>query len=302
MNRIYKAKIGSRDFTPALISNGMLGIRPGLDPLKAGVCVVPGFITKVQAENESQVMAPYPFAGRIIVGDREAGESVPVSQELDMDTGELTSVCEYDDGEGGKLRIKTVIAALRTIPTMLAMRMTVYYDEPEKVSVILKPEFQGNSGCCDIENALGDTECYQTYICKTPLSSLGITIAQKRTGENEIYAAACMVTDFYNPMPETESRRISSYAAMIGLDNLLVRNEAVWSDIWKSAPVIEGPDWAQKASDEAFFYLISAAHRCSRLGVACYAQSNPYNLQGQIFWDMDFYTTPALMLLQHETA
>lgn len=302
MSRIYRDDHSVRDFYPALIANGMIGIRPERDPVKAGVCTVPGFITKAQWGTETQTMAPYPFTGKILFGNRDITEtSSPVSQELNMDTGELVSVCDYDAGNGETVRIRSVLTALRKIPTLLFIKLDICCPDTDSVSVELFPEFTGNSGVCEIRKTLDDADCYTTYLCETPLTGLGITVAQKRTA-GEVLAVACMIPGFYNPMPDVESRRIASFAVMQGLDTLLGKNEDEWSRLWESAPVIDGPGWAQKASDEAYFYLISSTHRCSGLGVACYAQSNPYNLQGQVFWDMDFYTMPALMLLQPDSA
>lgn len=298
MNRIYTADINAKKHIPALIANGMVGIRPGLNPLAPSTCVVPGFITEKKSGNETQTETPYPFAVRVTVGEKDITATAnPVSQCLDMNTGRLVSITEYAEG----IRITSEITALRRPASVLTMRLKVDGRADLKVYPTYTTDEKNDK--YGLRFLFKDRERpIDTYACKTPVSRLGISIGTNRIDESTLDIAACLVPSFYSLRPETESMRIMSYVLMQGIDTLIKRNDDAWRELWQAAPVIEGPDWAQKAVDEAYFYLIESTNPSSKLGVACYAQSNALNLNGQIFWDMDFYVTPALALLQPETA
>src|SRR5882724_9016034 len=100
----------SKVFDPAYLSNGLIGIRPGPNPLAKALTCVSGFVfAHIPYGVESLSPAPYPLETDIGVrGTRllKRPDLVKIErQNLDTSTGELTTRMIFAPGTGKDLRL-----------------------------------------------------------------------------------------------------------------------------------------------------------------------------------------------------
>ena len=134
---------------PAFLTNGLLGLRPGPVPLLAGPfagapppsgfdptvpAVVAGFMYRDVSLNEVVAPAPYPFATAVLVDGRDVlratdTRAVPLSQTLDMGTGELFSQFEISS-RNVTVALNATMFVSRSMPTLAAMRVTAAITSP----------------------------------------------------------------------------------------------------------------------------------------------------------------------------
>src|ERR1700746_913020 len=120
----------SKTFDPAYLSNGLLGVRPGPNPLAKAQTCVSGFDFVHPAHKvESLSPAPYPLETDIRVGGMsllQRSEFVKIQrQTLDTSCGELVTQMEFVPGNGARFAIEIVQFASRSVPALICQQIRV---------------------------------------------------------------------------------------------------------------------------------------------------------------------------------
>lgn len=117
--------------------------------------------------------------------------------------------------------------------------------------------------------------------------------------EFAIVGSICATEHFSDP--ENEAVRASIFAALEGVERLVARHAAAWSELWQGDIQIEGDLRAQQAVRFALFNLYSFARAGSGYSLSPMGLSSTgYN--GHIFWDCELWMYPPLLVLQPEIA
>jgi trehalose/maltose hydrolase-like predicted phosphorylase len=261
----------------------------------------------------------------------ERAEAIKVeSQELDMTTGELTTTLTFPMS-GGQAEAKILQFISRSVPSvscqevqltvpasgtleidcqvvtgpgnLIYMKTPPHHENVTDIMLGYEPP-DGRSRCgVAVKVDFGrqkmnrhpfEPDSSQTTRTYTTQVEQGQTITIRST--------AGTVSSIYHPEPQLEACRLVNYGALIGFDRLREMNRQEWSDIWKSRIIVSGDDTAQQYLDAALFYTFSSVHRSCRTSMPPFGTSQVVNYFGHVFWDTDTYTTPALMLIDPETA
>ncbi len=84
-------------------------------------------------------------------------------------------------------------------------------------------------------------------------------------------------------------------------DSVAERSKSVWAERWKTDIEIDGPVEDQQAVRSFLFYLRSAIHPNGKMSISPFGLSDAtYN--GHVFWDAEIWVFPALALVQPDAA
>src|SRR5258707_1366781 len=132
----FPADNSSKVFDPAYLSNGLIGIRPGPNPLANAPTCVSGFVfAHIPYGMQSLSPAPYPLETDISIrGTRllKRPDLVKIErQNLDTSTGELTTRMVFAPGKDLRLDIEVLQFAPRSLPSLICqeIRLTPTADE-----------------------------------------------------------------------------------------------------------------------------------------------------------------------------
>src|SRR5947209_11277554 len=133
----------SQRLDPAYLSNGLIGIRPGPNPLMPSPTAVSGYVYPHPVHRvECLAPAPYPLTTDVVVhGIRLLAHPERVTtriQTLDMHTGELTTQMDFEPRSGVHVAISVVQFACRGTPSLVAQEVTLASDR--SVTATLIPE------------------------------------------------------------------------------------------------------------------------------------------------------------------
>ena len=326
----------SRKFYPAYLSNGLIGIRPGANPLVPAKTMVNGFVySDIPYRVVSLSPAPYPLVTDFRVNNvslLKHPELVNVErQTLDMTSGELLTEMVFTSSKGVVLRLKVLQFACRAVPSLLCQEITFSTSSDAKVEVLAGIDAADFSGSVystrppertEVDLAVG-------YLSQGGLSKLGVSLAvpadgdfkslgEQVTGRASFAAGfslgakggqtyhfptiAAMVSDFYQPAPEQEAIRQAKWGALLGFDRLRQQNREKWSDLWKSRVKVYGDANSQRVLDSAFFYLHSSLHPSDKNGMAPFGLSQFDYYDGHSFWDTESWSLLPITLATPATA
>src|SRR5215470_16160474 len=141
----------SKKFEPAYLANGLIGIRPGPNPLTKTKTQVSGFVfTHVPYEMQSLSAAPYPLETDIRVGTSgtvgllEYPDLVKTTrQALDMSNGELTTQMTFAPGNGATLNIEVLQFTPRTVPSLVCQEIRVVASADTEVTFVPSIDAEG---------------------------------------------------------------------------------------------------------------------------------------------------------------
>ena len=326
----------SREFYPAYLSNGLIGVRPGPNPLAPAKTMVNGFVySDIPYKVVSLSPAPYPLTTDFRVNNvtlLKHPELVRVErQTLDMTTGELLTEMVFTPSSGSTLRLRVLQFACRAVPSLLCQEITFSLSADGKVEVFAGVDAAEFSGSVSSTRAPERTEVDLAvgYLSQGGLSKLGVAVAAPVSGEfkslgeqvtgrasfaagfsldakgGQTYrfpAIAAMVSDFYQPAPEQEAIRQAKWGAMLGIDQLRSQNRDLWSDLWKSRVKVYGDADSQRVLDSAFFYLHSSLHASNKNGMAPFGLSQFDYYYGHSFWDTESWSLLPVTLAAPATA
>jgi trehalose/maltose hydrolase-like predicted phosphorylase len=325
----------TKEFYPAYLSNGLIGVRPGPNPLAPAKAMVNGFVySDIPYKVVSLSPAPYPLVTDFRVNNvtlLKHPELVRVErQTLDMTNGELFTEMVFTPSSGSALRLKVLQFACRAVPSLVCQEITFSLSSDGRVEVFAGIDAADFSGSVystrppertEVDLAVG-------YLSQGGFSKLGVAVAVpvaddfKRLGERVTgrasFAAgssldakggqtyrfptiAAMVSDFYQPAPEQEAIRQAKWGAMLGIDLIRSQNRDLWSNLWKSRVKVYGDADSQRVLDCAFFYLHSSLNASNKNGMAPFGLSQFDYYYGHSFWDTESWSLLPITLASPAT-
>jgi trehalose/maltose hydrolase-like predicted phosphorylase len=326
----------SKVFDPAYLSNGLIGIRPGPNPLARAQTCVSGFVFSHSAHKvESLSPAPFPLETDIRVKEISLLKHPDLlkvqRQTLDMSCGELTTELVFAPGNGARLDIEVLQFASRSVPSLLCqeIRLTCSVDAeielvaaidsstvpartyetypPERTRIDLMSGFESEGNLCKLGVALWVLTPDTTVQKQEPSlavtgSTRTYTLKAKRGQPVRFQTIAAMVSELYHPEPPLEAIRLASWGSLLGFERLRSDNRAVWADLWKSRVKVIGDADAQRVLDAAFFYLHSSIHTSTRTGMPPFGLSQFAYYYGHSFWDTETWSLLPVTLVAPATA
>jgi protein-glucosylgalactosylhydroxylysine glucosidase len=314
----------SKPFDPAYLSNGLIGIRPGPNPLAKAKTQVSGFIfTDPGYDMESLSPAPYPLETDIRIGTISAREHPDLiktlRQTLDMSTGELTTELTFVPGNGANLRVQILQFAARSAPSLLCqeIRVTPSADveitfaptidaegtvtrpyltaPPARTNIDLVGGFKSDGNLSKLGVALAlvtpDGPAQRREIELTEGAIAREYVAQLKAGRPfRLRTIAAMISELYHPEPALEAIRLANWGATLGFDDLLDANRDHWNNLWRSRVQISGDTDAQRVVDCAFFYLHSSVSGSTLTGMPPFGLSQFAHYYGHSFWDTETWS------------
>jgi protein-glucosylgalactosylhydroxylysine glucosidase len=325
----------SHHFDPAYLSNGLIGIRPGLNPLAQAPTAVSGFVDRyIPYQMEALAPAPYPLMVDLVVSGislLERPDLVTIQrQSLDMSTGELLTQMTFSPGPV-RFDIEVLQFASRSVPALLCQEVritpsddafasivaqigtrgvpgTVERDRPpEQTGIDLVMGFRSHGGLSDLGAAVMILVQTGIEYADQPLSTdEGVTRLFRLEGKGgqtcRFRTVAAMVSKFYHPEPYLESIRMASWGAVLGFDLLRNQNRAAWSELWKSRIQVTGDPASQKVLDASFFYLHSSLNHSDQTGMPPFGLSQTRAYYGHSFWDTESWSLLPVLLASPSTA
>ena len=319
----------SQRLDPAYLSNGMIGIRPGPNPLAAGPTAVSGYVYMHPVHRvECLAQAPYPLATDVVAGEasllRQADRVTTRRQTLDMATGELITEMDFEPRPGLHIAISVLQFASRSTPSLLCQEITLASDTPIGLRVLPQIVTEGIPGRT-LEGAVpqGTREIDAALLLGSGSAprQVGIALALladpvfRRDGEALTYVAeaapgktlkfrtiAAMVSSYYHPSPDLQAIRMASWGRMLGFERLRQQNRDEWTSLWRARVRIDGATDSQRALDAAFFYLHSSVHPGNKNGMPPFGLSQTEYYYGHSFWDTETWSLLPVLLASPEAA
>jgi Glycosyl hydrolase family 65 central catalytic domain/Glycosyl hydrolase family 65, N-terminal domain len=318
----------SQPYEPAYLSNGLIGIRPGANPLARSITQVSGFVyTHVPYGMQAVSPAPYPLETDIQLGTLDTALRAlknpdlvkPTRQTLDMSTGELTTVFTFAPGTGASLNIEVLQFASRSVPSLICQEIklvasadtpvtlipsidsegtltTIYRsDIPARTDIDLVAGFDSNGNRSKLGVALRiETPDGRAHPLEPMPTDTALTrgyVVQLKSGQPfRFRTIAAMVSEMYHPEPALEAIRLASWGGMLGFDDLREANREAWNNLWLSRVKITGDTDAQRVIDCAFFYLHSSVHASTLTGMPPFGLSQATYYFGHSFWDTESWS------------
>lgn len=326
----------SRVFDPAYLSNGLIGVRPGPNPLaKAQTCVSGFDFVHPAYKVECLSPAPYPLETDIRIGRASLLKHPDLvkirRQTLDISCGELATQMEFTPPGGAQVTIEVLQFASRSVPSLLCQQISVTPSADTEIEFVPRMEDAAIPG--------------RTYLSQTPertqidlvlgmesggnLSKLGLAlwiltpegqtqrqeISRDESGLSRTYVLkarsgqavrfqtiAAMVSSLYHPEPPLEAIRLASWGSMLGFEALRQQNRSAWVELWKSRVRVTGDTDAQRVLDAAFFYLHSSVHASTLTGMPPFGLSQFSYYYGHSFWDTEDWSLLPVTLTAPATA
>jgi len=326
----------SKKFDPAYLSNGLIGIRPGPNPLASAMTHVSGYVFEhVPYKVESLSPAPYPIETDIVVNNVSLLKRPDLlkikRQMLDMSCGELLTEMIFFPEGGPSLNIEVLQFASRSVPSLMCQEIRLLSsagveiqfvacinsesapgrsfmtEPPERTNVDLVNGFVSDGGLSKLGIALAivtpDGSARRQGSFRTPAGvSRGYVLEADAERATRFQTIAAMVSSLYHPEPALEAIRLAEWGAMLEFDYLRDKNRDDWNDLWQSRLKVTADNDAQRVLDAAFFYLHSSLHRSTRTGMPPFGLSQHDYYYGHSFWDTETWSLLPVVLAAPETA
>ncbi|MFN7994748.1 MAG: hypothetical protein U0Q18_14165 [Bryobacteraceae bacterium] len=304
----------SHPFDPAYLSNALIGIRPGPNPLAPALTAVSGYVyTHPVHRVECLSPAPYPLAVELMAGDLALSQNdssvTTRRQSLDMSTGELVTEMVFEPRPGLSIAISVLQFASRGTPALICQEVTVTPNSAVALTIaprIITGGVPGRVLSTAIPQGTRDVDAVLKMESEGNLSQLGVGLAViagpefQRHGREPEFAVqatprqtltlrtvAAMVSGLYHPAPDLQAIRMASWGRMLGFERLRSQNRAEWDALWKSRVRVDADAGTQRALDAAFFYLHSSVHASNQTGMPPFGLSQTEHYYGHSFWDTE---------------
>src|SRR5260370_850680 len=326
----------SKVFDPAYLSNGLIGIRPGPNPLASAQTCVSGFVFAHAGHwIESLSPAPYPLETDIRIKElsllRHPDLLKVQRQTLDMSCGELFSELVFAPDNGVRLNIEVLQFASRSVPSLLCqeIRLTSSVDAeieflasidssgvpgrtyltqpPERTQIDLVSGIESEGKSCKLGIALWvltpDVPVQKQEPSLTVTGSTRTYTLKAKSGQVVRFRPIpAMVSELYHPEPPLEAIRLASWGSLLGFERLRRDNRAASADLCKSRGKVIGDADAQRVLDAAFFYLHSSLHASTRTGMPPFGLSQFAYYYGHSFWATETWSLLPFTLTAPPTA
>ncbi|SDY38044.1 Trehalose and maltose hydrolase (possible phosphorylase) [Micromonospora pattaloongensis] len=289
------------EYTPAYVSNGIIGLRLCPIPPLGGVATVNGFVKMDEATGlEAYGRAPFPLAGDMRV-NRTVVTQCPDrvvfrEQRMDFASGELHTRFDFD-GDGARVELSLITFCSRNRPTIAVQKATIRVDRDCELEITAGVSREGVNGywaeppMCP-SHPPGPLDCLMLWKSAGDMGSLGLAYGTELLGTDQVYRRfnegkdgptstsyvfhaeagreyrlhhyASMVPDVWHSRPQHQAARLLTAAFVRGCEALRADNRAAWAELWRSRVQLVGaPERWQRMADAALFYLNSSAHPSS---------------------------------------
>ena len=314
----------SKPFDAAYLSNGLIGIRPGTNPLARSQTCVSGFVFSHPVFRvEAMSPAPYPLETDVRIHGVNLLAHPDLykvrRQSLDMAGGEFFSEAVFMTGEGMELQLDILQFASRSVPSLLCQEIRITPTQSVDIdfistisrsgvpgSVVLNqaPERSPIDLVLGIESEGGLAKLGAAVLLLSPDLSLTkenavatdsevnrtFRVHAQATKSFRIRTIAAMVTGLYHPEPALEAIRLANWGALLGFEKLRIDNKGAWDELWKSRIRIVGDTDSQRLIDAAHFYIHSSVHASTLTGMAPFGLSQVDHYFGHSFWDTETWS------------
>src|SRR5690242_17562279 len=326
----------SRVFDPAYLSNGLIGIRPGPNPLANAQTCLSGFdFVHPAYKVECLSPAPYPLETDMRVGRAsflKHSDLVKIRrQTLDTSCGELITQMDFAPGNGAQLTIEVLQFASRSVPSLVCQQISVthsadteiefvprienaaipgrtYFSQmPERTQIDLVLGMESGGNLSKLGVALWiltpEAQAQRQEISRDESGLSRTYILKARSGQAiRFQTIAAMVSSLYHPEPPLEAIRLASWGSMLGFEALRGQNRSAWAELWKARVIVTGDADAQRVLDAAFFYLHSSVHSSTLTGMPPFGLSQFSYYYGHSFWDTETWSLLPVILTAPATA
>ena len=322
------------NYNPLTMANGMIGIVSSVDePLHVSRIMLNGVYGRSKPNEVSRILEGINFANLDLYFDGEKlgwNQIKNWSQVLDMQKASFTT--KFDLGD--KATVTHTLYALRNAPYIGLITVTI---EPKKdlrlkaTNLMTIPEeYQQPENTFEKLVDLETTMPILESVAKSPLGrhtisatsvfifegkrpelqhqvvndhtntlSFSQTLKKGQTYQFSLAGAVCTTERFTDP--RNESDRFAIFALLEGKDRLIEAHTRDWAKLWKHDILIDGDVQSQKDVHFALFNLYSFAREGTGLSIPPMGLSSTgYN--GHIFWDMELWMYPPILLLQPQIA
>jgi hypothetical protein len=329
-------------FLPAYLSNGLIGLRVGHNPLLYGVAMLSSFEGLDPATRvEAFARVPYPIAGDIRIGRValcDPGRAVVREQRYDFSCAELHTRLEFQaDGVSAEVDILTFCSRTQPSLVLQMVSLTVDRDCEVTMSAIIDahdvpgdwghkgpgamdtpPEWAegpfswrspGGLGRCGLAwgNMFYGTDQFDRHFEHDPDRLTACYTFQARRGQTyRLEQGASLVPSVMHSQPHMQAARLARAGKLRGFDALRSDNQTAWDWLWKGRLVLAGaPTRWQALADAAYFYLQSSVHGSSPSSTAVFGLSywpNYHYYRGHMMWDLETFALPPLTLTHPNAA
>lgn len=286
--------------TPALLWNGLIGIRVGRSGTSfdnAGQ-VLPFFkIDEYEVSGEEKIVPlPGPLQIEARAGETllRASDGTGYRQELDMRTGVL--VTRWRQRVGRNDLAITVETAVHPNDYQAGVRWVVSGGASKTVR--FAAAFPAQSVESEVVGRFGPygTWAKGKQIRKTDGEREILEYSVRFNRSEALLARAVARGQILDVKPNAEPPD-----APDSVDAIFDASRQVWSERWKTDIEIDGPVEDQQAVRSFLFYLRSSVHPEGEMGVAPMGLASATYF-GHVFWDADVWVFPALALVDTEAA
>src|SRR5256885_1190852 len=326
----------SKVFDPAYLSNGLIGIRLGPNPLARAQTCVSGFVfAHIPYRVGSLSPAPCPLETDIQVKQLSLLKHPDLvkirRQTLDTSCGELFTELVFAAGSGVRCNIEVVKFASRSVPSLLCQEIRLTSSAETEIEFVAAIDSNAVTGRTYLTQPPVRTEIdlVSGFESEGNLSKLGVAVSIMTPGESVrrqeaflteagstrtyriraqsgqpviFQTIAALISEHYHPEPPLEASRLANWGRQLGFETLRSENRAAWAELWKSRVKVIGDSDAQRALDAAFFYIQSSVHASTRTGMPPFGLSQFSNYYGHSFWDTETWSLLPVILTAPEAA
>ena len=318
------------DYLPAHVSNGLVGLRIGQNPLVGNTAMLNGYFGLHEDERvESIDYIPYPLGGDIRLDNLWLSQRPDLltfrEQSYDFSCGELTTKVDFT-ANGVTAHLEVLTLCSRTMPTLCLQEVRVTVDAPCTLTLRAGIEPAGVPGqcrlrtvpqkgwliadgalwwesrggiataglayisACDAAPPVRDAWGYQTGV------TTDYTIAAAAGTPYVLRQYASAVPSISHSQPDAQAIRLVRTGVHQSFDELRADNRAAWADIWRGRIRLLGadPKW-QQVTDAAYFYLHSSVHFAAPCSAPAFGLGHR-RYGGNIMWDAETYMFPTVLL------
>jgi trehalose/maltose hydrolase-like predicted phosphorylase len=318
------------------VANGIIGLVSSPEPMKVQEVVLNGVYDYYRRGKVSNILQTFNHANMTldVDGNRISQNNIrDFKQSLDMKKAQLVTSFEYES----KVKVKHKIMALRHLPYSALIEVEVkaledvritpaseitapdhlrnvrnvyaQIDRPHILVSLMTSSGESPSGAYQVaasntfilpeEHGEQPRLIHEDWDFNRHLLKFHKNLEKGTTYRFGVVVSATSSKDYSNP--EGEAERLTTYALLQGLDELMQKHEESWEQLWKSDIVVSGDLQAQKDIRSALYHLYSFARSGTSYSLSPMGLSGlGYN--GHVFWDTELWMYPPILMLQPEIA
>jgi len=334
--KVVATDINPSNYFGITVANGMIGIVSSPEPFKVKDVVLAGAYDLYGRGRVSNFLRSFNLLNMNmdIDGRRIGAKDISnMKQELDMHHASFTTTFDYAD----KASISYTYYSLRHLPFTVLMDISI--TAKKDINMIPASVMEAPDALRDVQNYYNEIDrphallSLLTSSAKSPTGKLLMCASttflfnetrgqepkvihemwdnnmhlmkfshNMKAGETYHFSiAGSSITSAQDEDPLNEAERLTIFAKLEGRDRLIAFHTKAWDSLWKSDIVIEGDPQSQQDVHSMLYHLYSFAREGTALGISPMGISGlVYN--GHIFWDMDLWMYPAVLVMHPEIA